>query len=121
MSEFQKEKLVERIDAVFLPVRDLEKAVEWYTETFGLEVRWRNQRFAGLVVGNNVGFHLVEVKDYIANQNYCPFNFAATDLESVRAKLEERGVRMTGYREGEPRRFDFFDPDGNILTIIQSG
>ncbi|GFN32311.1 VOC family protein [Paenibacillus xylaniclasticus] len=121
MRELQKEKLVERIDAVFLPVRDLRKAIDWYTEVFGFEVRWENQRFAGLNVGNNVGFHLVEVKDYIVNQNYCPFNFAARDLDAVRAKLEESGVRMTGYREGEPKRFDFFDLDGNILTIIEIG
>ncbi|QHW29801.1 VOC family protein [Paenibacillus rhizovicinus] len=119
MTEQQSEKLVERIDAVFLPVRDLGKAVDWYSDIFGLETAWRNKRFAGLIVGSNVGFHLVEVKDYVANQNYCPFNFAAADLDSVRAKLEGRGVVMTGYREGEPRRFDFFDLDGNILTIIQ--
>ncbi|GIO32188.1 MULTISPECIES: VOC family protein [Paenibacillus] len=121
MTEQRKVKLVERIDAVFLPVKGLGKAVDWYTDIFGLEVRWRNQRFAGLDVGSNVGFHLVEVKDYAANQNYCPSNFAAHDLDSVRAKLEERGVVMSGYRDGEPRRFDFFDPDGNILTIIQVG
>ncbi|CAG7647207.1 hypothetical protein PAESOLCIP111_05338 [Paenibacillus solanacearum] len=121
MTEQLKEKLVERIDAVFLPVRELGKAVDWYTDIFGLEVCWRNNRFAGLAVGKNVGFHLVEVKDYIANQNYCPFNFAVKDLDSVRAKLKERGVKMTGYREGDPRRFDFFDLDGNILTIIEIG
>lgn len=61
MADQQNEKLVERIDAVFLPVRDLGKAVDWYTDIFGLEVRWQNQRFAGLLVGKNVGFHLVEV------------------------------------------------------------
>jgi len=104
-----------------LPVASLDKAVEWYTGIFGFEVRWRNRRFAGLAVGGNVGFHLVEVKDYVANQNYCPFNFSAKDLDATRAQLEQRGVVMTGFREGEPRRFDFFDLDGNILTIIQAG
>jgi catechol 2,3-dioxygenase-like lactoylglutathione lyase family enzyme len=112
-------KLVERIDAVFLPVQDLKKALAWYTSIFGFDIRWKNDRMAGLNVGDNVGFHLVQVKDYIANQEYCPFNFVANNIENVRAKLEEQGVKVTEYRNGEPRRFDFFDLDGNILTIIK--
>lgn len=47
MTEQQKTKLVNRMDAVFLPVTYLGKAVEWYTDLFGFEARWRNQRFAG--------------------------------------------------------------------------
>ncbi|WP_158289356.1 VOC family protein [Paenibacillus flagellatus] len=110
---------VERIDAVFLPVSNLENALAWYTDVFGYEVRWKNARFAGLKVGPNVGFHLVETKDYVPNTNYCPLNFAVKDIEAARKRLEEKGVRMTELRAGEPVRFDFFDADGNMLTIIQ--
>lgn len=113
------EKFIERIDAVFLPVKDIEAALAWYQDLFGFELRWKNNRFAGLKVGDNVGFHLVQVAGHEPDTRYCPFNFLVRDIDDARRRLAQKGVKMTELRSGEPIRFDFFDLDGNILTIIQ--
>jgi catechol 2,3-dioxygenase-like lactoylglutathione lyase family enzyme len=31
-----------RVDTLFIPVTDLEKAVEWYTQTLEFKLNWRN-------------------------------------------------------------------------------
>lgn len=117
-AETVQEKFVERIDAVFLPVRNLTDALAWYQDVFGFGLRWKNQRFAALEVGANVGFHLVQVADHEPNQHYCPLNFLVGDIDDARRRLQAKGVEMTEFREGEPVRFDFWDLDGNMLTII---
>ncbi|WP_248924622.1 GyrI-like domain-containing protein [Paenibacillus hamazuiensis] len=113
------EALVERIDAVFLPVRDLEESVAWYRDVFGFKLRWQNKRMAGLAVGPNCGFHLVKVRDWEPSEQYTPLNFATRDAEAARAKLKEKKVRLSDWRPGEPVRFDFWDNTGNIISLIQ--
>lgn len=113
------ETLVERIDAVFLPVVDLEASVAWYQDVFGLKVRWQNNRMAGLAVGSNVGFHLVKVRDWVPSDSYTPINLAARDAEAVRARLKEKHVRLSDWRPGDPVRFDFWDNSGNIICLMQ--
>ncbi|WP_438350658.1 VOC family protein [Paenibacillus sp. FA6] len=47
------EKFIERIDAVFLPVKNLEESLKWYTDIFGFPLRWKNKRMAGLAIAPN--------------------------------------------------------------------
>jgi predicted transcriptional regulator YdeE len=115
------DKLVERIDAVFLPVRDLEQSKVWYQETFGFKLRWENKRFAGLGIAPNCGFHLVHVPDWKPSPNYTPINFASHDAANARERLIEKGVKVSDWLPGEPTRFDFWDNTGNIISFIQLG
>ncbi|WP_282940512.1 VOC family protein [Paenibacillus sp. RC67] len=116
------EKLVERIDAVFLPVKNLEASVEWYQEVFGYKIRWKNQRMAGLAIASNCGFHLVQVKDHAPNDGYVPFNFATKNIQKLHQTLKEKGVKVTGVDSDtefkEMKLFDFWDLDGNIINVI---
>ncbi|WP_166238958.1 effector binding domain-containing protein [Paenibacillus turpanensis] len=113
------DKLVERIDAVFLPVNDLEASLYWYQEVFGFPLRWNNSRMAGLGVGPNCGFHLVQVPDWQPPQQYTPINFAARNAEAVRQALLDKGVKVSDWRDDEPKRFDIWDNTGNIISLIQ--
>ncbi|WP_010271848.1 VOC family protein [Paenibacillus senegalensis] len=115
------ERFIERIDAVFLPVKNLEESLSWYTEVFRFPLRWKNKRVAGLSISPNCGFHLVEVKDYVAQKGYTPFNFVVKDVEEVRNKLKSMKVKVSGIKTSDPVRFDFIDVNGNAISVIQLG
>ncbi|MCD9020191.1 VOC family protein [Cohnella silvisoli] len=119
MSEQVVEQFVERIDAVFLPVKNLQESLKWYQDVFGFVLRWRNERMGGLAIAPNCGFHLVQVSDFHPINKYTPFNFAVKDVEEVRNRLQEKGVTVSGLRPGEPKRFDLTDVNGNMISVIQ--
>lgn len=116
------EKQVERIDAVFLPVKNLEASLQWYQELFGFKLRWKNERMAGLAIASNCGFHLVQVADHIPNRDYVPFNFATKNIQKLHQTLKDKGVKVTEVESDsdfkEMRLFDFWDLDGNIINVI---
>ncbi|MBM7602971.1 catechol 2,3-dioxygenase-like lactoylglutathione lyase family enzyme [Metabacillus crassostreae] len=114
-----QEKFVERIDAVFLPVRNLEESIKWYQEIFSFDLRWKNERMCGLFIATNCGFHLVETQDFKPITTYTPFNYVVKDVEKTREKLLEKGVVVSQLRTGEPKRFDITDLNGNMISIIQ--
>ncbi|MCR8646009.1 VOC family protein, partial [Paenibacillus sp. N1-5-1-14] len=113
------EQFVDRIDAVFLPVKNLQDSLVWYQSMFGFGLRWSNERMAGLAIAPNCGFHLVQISDFEPINKYTPFNFVVRDVEEVRAKLEKNGVAVSELRNGEPKRFDLTDDNGNMISVIQ--
>ncbi|MGZ9583028.1 VOC family protein [Paenibacillus marinisediminis] len=116
------EQQVERIDAVFLPVKNLKSSLTWYQELFGFKLRWKNERMAGLAVASNCGFHLVQVENHTPNVDYVPFNFATKDIQRLHQTLKENGVKVTDVDSDsdfkEMKLFDFWDLDGNIINVI---
>ena len=119
MSDQVVERFVDRIDAVFLPVKNLQESLEWYQKVFGFDLRWSNERMAGLSIAPNCGFHLVQVPDFEPINKYTPFNFVVKNADEVRARLGKLGVEVTEIRNGEPSRFDLNDNFGNMISVIQ--
>ncbi|BBH20280.1 hypothetical protein Back11_16250 [Paenibacillus baekrokdamisoli] len=119
MSEQVVQQFVDRIDAVFLPVKNLQESLAWYQTIFGFGLRWSNERMAGLAIAPNCGFHLVQISDFKPIITYTPFNFVVKDLEEVRARLKKNGVMVSELRNGEPKRFDLTDINGNMISVIQ--
>ncbi|WP_088105899.1 VOC family protein [Halalkalibacter urbisdiaboli] len=119
MSEQELEKFVDRIDAVFLPVKNLQESLLWYQEVFGFDLRWQNERMCGLAIAPNCGFHLVQIPDFQPIDKYTPFNFVVKNVEEVRNKLIEKGVTVSELRAGEPKRFDLSDVNANWISVIQ--
>ncbi|MDY0407255.1 VOC family protein [Virgibacillus sp. 179-BFC.A HS] len=54
------EKFVERIDAVFLPVKNLQESIKWYQKVFHFRLLWKNERMARLEIANNCGSTLLK-------------------------------------------------------------
>ncbi|WP_066050631.1 VOC family protein [Robertmurraya korlensis] len=119
MSEQPQEKFVERIDAVFLPVKNLQESLVWYQDTFGFDLRWKKERMCGLSIAPNCGFHLVEISDFQPIDTYTPFNYVVKDVEKVRQLLIEKNVTVSNVRNGEPKRFDVTDINGNMISVIE--
>ena len=119
MNEQVTGKFVERIDAVFLPVWNLEESLLWYQEIFSFDLRWKNDRMCGLSIAPNCGFHLVQIPDFQPITTYTPFNYVVKDVEEVRNMLIEKKVVVSDLRTGEPKRFDLTDINGNMISVIE--
>jgi catechol 2,3-dioxygenase-like lactoylglutathione lyase family enzyme len=113
-------------------VRDVEAARRFYGDTLGLRVEV-NQEMGGLLTlhlggGTDV---LVYPKPDHTPATYTVLNFPVDDVDRVVDGLTERGVRFERYdgfdqdekgiaRGQGPSIAWFTDPDGNILSVLQS-
>lgn len=110
--------LFRRVDTVFLPVRDLDKAVAWYTEHLGLTLRWQHGNYAALNVAETPLTLYQPEGEYRPIKEHMPFNFYSPDIEAARERLRAAGAAV-----GEINRHENFahfactDPDGNQLGV----
>lgn len=114
-----------RVDTLFIPVKDLEKSVEWYTQILGLALNWRNDEggFA-CVDGGLVPITLTRIpeeKEFVPFIN-APCNFFAVNVEEAHNNLKDTGVEVSEIDKlYEVQWFWFKDPDGNRLEVCSYG
>lgn len=107
--------------AAMLPVRDMDKAHDFYTRVLGFTKVFEN--------GNPVGFMILKrdaAELHLTLQpghKAAPFNVAhmmVADIEAVHAVIRGRGLRIVkGLRDKDYglRAFVFEDPDGNRIDV----
>lgn len=110
-----------RVDTLFIPVRDLGKAIEWYTETLGFDLNWRNDEGGYASIDAQVlPITLAQVKP---DSGFTPFinapcNFYVFDIEGVHQSLKEKGIEVGDIETlYDTRWFWFKDLDGNRLEV----
>src|SRR5687768_8450878 len=89
---------VTALDHVVLHVKDLPKSRHFYTEVLGMEIDHENERQCFVKAGNqllalfnkDVAIHAGEGLDHIA------FDVAEGSYESLKATLDEHGVKIEG-------------------------
>lgn len=118
-----------KIGAIFIPVKDVERAVEWYKEKLNLHHvgTWPENKGAD--------FYFTEEKQYITlvKVNEVPplsfldvsgyknsfFNFTTHNLEQYRNDLLQKGVNVGEIVDyGPVLGFEIYDLDGNRLDVI---
>lgn len=98
----------------------------FYTDTLGLEVvkRWEDVNIVFLAAGNTVIELIGRPDRSLDSRRPAGFDhlaFHVDDVDAVFAALEEVNVRI----ESAPRDFKdvriafFYDPDGNLLELVQ--
>jgi catechol-2,3-dioxygenase len=114
-------KLFKRIDTVFLKVRDFDKAIQWYGEVLGLEVRWRHDEggYAALNVGETpLTLVRMSPNDEAAQDGRISFNFYVPDIHQAHQHLKDHGVDVGEIVDyGDVLSFNFSDLDGNQLGV----
>jgi predicted enzyme related to lactoylglutathione lyase len=121
---------IKQIGRVIIPVSDQDKALEFYTETLGFEVRadvpfgegdrWLEVGPAGS--GAAIALMPPRPGQSPGNDQSC-IVFTTDDLDADHAALKERGVDVEEPMGGEgpvPRMFSIEDPDGNHIWVVQS-
>lgn len=108
--------LFKRIDTVFLPVRDIDAAIAWYTETLGLTLRWKSANYAALNLAETP-LTLYQPERFTP-VDAVPFNFYSPDADQAHRRLALQGALVMPIQEHPGIRFfDFRDPDGNLLSV----
>jgi catechol 2,3-dioxygenase-like lactoylglutathione lyase family enzyme len=122
--------MVQGISVVWLPVRDIERAVGFYQGVLGLEVLDKEDEWALLdVEGVHVGLNGHTEQSRYGNLVRTPggdggavLAFRADgDLEGALEKLRGGGVQFEGEVSDYPwgRVATFKDPDGNELELFE--
>lgn len=119
-----------KLPAVFVHVRDLRRAVEFYTQLLGISydpqadfgngiyvIRLAND--ADLVLDAN---HPQHVQPNSAFAMHATCMFTTQDIEAAHRWLTSQGVEIVTelHRDPNVAFFNFKDPDGNIQMICQS-
>ncbi len=115
-------ELIQGVDFMSVPCRDLDVAVAFYHTTLGLplSVHMPDRGFAEFETGNLTLSVIVPEKmgmTFRANPN--PLALHVEDVEQARRVLEERGVTFAGdtFDTGVCHMGFFADPDGNALML----
>ncbi|MGO4672336.1 glyoxalase superfamily protein [Bosea sp. 2YAB26] len=109
--------------AAMLPVRDMDKAHDFYTRVLGFRKTFENGVPVGFMIlkRDEAELHLTLQKTHLA----APFNVAhlmVGDAEALHAICQREGLRIIkGLRDQEYglRSFVFADPDGNRIDVGQ--
>ena len=114
-----------RVLSVSMPVADQDRALSFYTEVLGCEVRtdvevWPGARLIEVVPpGSAVGIVLLPPDSEIP----VAVRLGTTDAEAAHARIREAGVTLHNEElvrmDGVPPMFSFTDQDGNGLVYLQ--
>ena len=127
MSETKSSTRITEVGTVIVPVSDQDRAIEFYTETLGFELRGDSPYGEGdrwvevAPAGAATTIALVPPRE--GQSVGVPTNMGLTtqDVDADHATLKERGVDVDEPMGGEadvPRMFFFRDPDGNNLLEV---
>jgi len=115
--------LITGVDFVCIPTRDHDRAVEFYTETLGLErgKRWGQMPGTELQAGN-LTLAVMDPSAFgqpEARPNTTPIALQVDDVEAARTLLEGKGVtfHVEMLDSGVCHQAIFSDPDGNPLIL----
>jgi catechol 2,3-dioxygenase len=110
---------------VHLKVRDLDRAVAFYREVFGLDVTERRGRYAFLSWGDHhhdvalqaVGEDAPDPAPGVGLYHAAVEADSLDRLQAVYDRLRERGVEVSPVDHGISKALYFADPDGNGLEL----
>jgi catechol 2,3-dioxygenase-like lactoylglutathione lyase family enzyme len=114
-----------RVQSVSIPVADQDKALAFYTQVLGCELRtdievWPGARLVEVVPpGSSVGLVLLPPDSEIP----MAVRLGTTNAEAAHARLREAGATLHNdeviHMDGAPPMFFFADPDGNGLVYLE--
>ncbi|MHC4579517.1 MAG: VOC family protein [Planctomycetota bacterium] len=109
---------------VTVMVSDFERAVRFYTETLGLELRFRSgDEWAEVTTqGLTVGLHKAGTQGPRPGaEGALSIGLQVAEIAAAMERLQERGIRFGQVVEDGPVKLAFLgDPDGNPLYLCQT-
>lgn len=108
-------------------VEDFAKAVRFYTDVVGLQVKQLNEEYGWAELSGEEGTLLgiakkSDTSEIQPGQN-AVMTFNVADMANARQELMKRGTKIIGdvvEVPGHVRMQTFCDPDGNTLQLVQT-
>ena len=115
-----------KLKNVLIATKDMERAVRFYHDLFGLSVILDNDGnrilTEGLVLQDTAAWREVLGREIIPENNSCELYFEERDIEGFVRKLEElypdiRYVTRLTTNSWGRKIIRFYDPDGNLIEV----
>lgn len=115
---------MERLKAttVFFDVQNMDRAIRFYTETLGLQLKTRHgDQWAEVDAGTiSIGFHATEDGEPVTASGGGTVSFAVSNLESVVQTLKLKGADVGEIRNPPRGKFVMVkDSEGNYIHFIE--
>ena len=114
--------MIEGIATVWLPVTDMDRAVEFYGDTLGLDVEQHDDEWSMVVAGHvRIGLN-GHAGESPAGEGGAVIAFSVSDdIEDAVQGLSAEGVEIAGGVSEHPwgKVATFRDPDGNELQLFE--
>lgn len=117
---------LETIDHVALLVQDMDRAVKWYQDMFGMQRRyqevWRGARDPVVMATGNVQVALflpassATLRTYDLNEHFA-VRVDRANFDQARRELEGRGIPFTVWDHTICLSLYLFDPEGNQIEV----
>lgn len=107
--------MFQRVDTVFIYVKNIETAVVWYQDILKLEIAMAYPGYVAFKLGETY-LTLIENEQQI-NRQYSSFNLFVIDAKKIHQYLTNQGVKITPLENHGVDHFAFYDLDGNRLEV----
>lgn len=115
------------MDLSWIVVKDLKKAVKFYTDTIGLKLMEMHDQFgwaelAGHDGGARLGIAQARSENTLEPGDNACVTFTVENLEKAKAALEEKGTKCVGDLQEVPGHVKLqmvVDPDGNHMQLVE--
>jgi len=112
-----------KIGRVFVPVTDIDRAIQWYSKLLGLPITTTSHggTIYDLQMAGETGLILDATKKGVQNSSQPLFFFLTEDIQAAHDFLERNEVEILSQIEdiGSVSFLIFKDPDNNLLMVCQ--
>ena len=112
-----------KIGMVFIPVSDMQRAIDWYSRLLGLPhgVTSHEDKIYNLPMQGETGL-ILDAHKPVRNSSQPLFFFWTSDMQATYEFLKELAVEFVNPIEdiGSVSTLTFTDPDHNLLMVCQA-
>ncbi|MED4907867.1 VOC family protein [Brevibacillus centrosporus] len=110
-----------RIDTVFVPTRDVDRALDWYVTVLGGTPGWRSEKgeYQSVTFSDTSITLFLTSDENEFTPRHCAFNFYAPRAEAAYQHLVSHQVKVEEIAEWGAKYFVFYDLDGNRLEVCE--
>ena len=112
------------LNQVTIPVTDINKSIDFYTEIGLILIVHTHDRYARFVCSDGNSTLSLHVVDSISSNAQTTIYFEREDLDQYIETLRKKGVKFNLMPKDQPwlwREAHLSDPDGNPLIIYHAG
>jgi predicted enzyme related to lactoylglutathione lyase len=113
--------MIDGISVVWVPVTDMDRSLEFYADTLGLDIEHQEDDWSMVVAGAvRVGLNAREDAHHGEGGGVIAFA-VSDDIEEAVSELASAGVEIAGDVTEHPwgKVATFLDPDGNELQLYE--